>query len=180
MRHQLFETWLFEQDALSGEELHALQQHLAECEPCSTLATALRTVDQQLQAAPFVAPAADFSSRWRVRLLEDQRRGHQRQTIAIVLALTAGLIGLWIVAGAQALSWMQAMLPDVFTWLGKAADVISQLNMVREIWGVILGILMSGIPWIYRVGVPAILVVLALLWFSSIYRLGFVPIRRRV
>ncbi|NIS79663.1 MAG: hypothetical protein GTO14_05515 [Anaerolineales bacterium] len=179
MRHQPFETWLFEQEELSGQELRALNEHLKICESCSTFAVAWSAVERKLRGAPSVAPAAGFSTRWRARLLEERKVRHQRQTLSIVFALTVGLIGLWTVAGAQLTAGLQAILPDVIAWMGQVVDVISHLNVVREIWGVILGILISGLPWIFRVGVPALLVVLAILWLSSIYRLVYLPMRRR-
>lgn len=179
MKHQPFEKWLLEQDALQQADRLVLSQHLADCEHCRRLALAIQDVDRKLMSAGMQAPAPGFTGRWRSRLAEHRRRTHQVQTTAIVLALIAGLSALGVLVTYQFVNGLQLSGSDFIRWLDSVAAAISQIKLVFGIWKATLGGIMARVPWVYRIGWPVTLAVLSVLWFSSMYRLGYLPIRRR-
>jgi hypothetical protein len=180
MKHQPFEKWLFEQDALSGSEARLLQDHLASCARCAAYAEALHAVESRFFNAATLSPRPGFTQRWRARLARQRRIERQRETTSSVATLTAGLFVLLLVLGARLLPLLQLVAPQFIAWFENISVMLVHLNLAREILGTILESTITSIPLGYRIAIPFVLFTMFALWFTSMYRLGILPFRRRL
>ena len=180
MKHQPFEKWLFKLEALSATETQLLQDHLQSCERCVAVADALNTVEHQFRSAELASPKPGFTNRWRARLTRRRRIEHQRETTSSIATLSAGLLVLLIVVGARLLPLLQLVAPQFIAWFENVSDVLVHFNLAREILATILESTIAGIPLGIRIAIPTTLIALFTLWFTSIYRLGILPIPRRL
>lgn len=173
MKHQPFESWLYERETLSQDQARDLKHHLKICERCNTLATAWMDIEAQLFAASLIAPATGFSRRWRVRLADHQRQVNHRQMSAMLLTTTVGLAVLSILFGAELLPLVQPAIPTLAAWGGKVASLVANLNLFRLIMSILVEAIVESIPLVYRVVLPFSLTGLAAFWILSIHRLSF-------
>lgn len=180
MKHQPFDMWLFEEEALSPDQDKALAEHLESCEHCRVLAAAWSAVEDQILSTSQIEPAPGFTQRWRVRLADDRHRVGQRQLGAVLLSTTVGLVTLALLFGAQLLPLLQPAIPAITQWFSKIVGVVAHLNLVREIFSVLFEIMVEGIPIVYRVTLPISLAGLSTLWIVSLYRLNFQNLRREL
>ena len=180
MNHQPFDKWLFEEEALSPDQGRALAEHLESCEHCHTLAAAWKAVEGQLLATSQIGPAPGFTQRWRASLADSRRRVGQRQLSTVLLATTVGLATLTLLFGAQLLPLLQPVIPAITQWFSQIVAVIAHFNLVREIFSILLEIMVEGIPIVYRVTLPISLTGLSAMWIVSLYRLGFQNLRREL
>lgn len=178
MKHQPFESWLYEREMLSQDQARDLKDHLEICERCSTLATAWMDIEGQLFSASLIAPAPGFSQRWRARLADHQRQANQRQMSAMLLTTTVGLAGLSILFGAELLSLLQPAIPTLVAWGGKVASLVANLNLFRLIMSILVEATVESVPLVYRVVLPFSLVGLAAFWVVTLHRLSFRRIRK--
>lgn len=180
MKHQPFDMWLFEEEALSPDQDRALAEHLESCEHCRALAAAGRAVEGQLLTTSQIEPAPGFTQRWRACLADDRHRVGQRQLGAVLLSTIVGLVTLTLLFGAQLLPLLQPVIPAITQWFSKIVAVVAHLNLVREIFSVLLEIMVEGIPIVYRVVLPISLAGLSAVWIVSLYRLSFQNLRREL
>jgi hypothetical protein len=178
MKHQPFETWLFEREELLEDQEDLLQEHLDACERCSAFAAAHNTIEWQMRKAPTIAPAPGFTYRWRFRLAEQRRRTRNRRLLVIGIFMLLGLAALAVLFWANALAVIKSNAPAILAWVGDAINVIAHLNLVREILGVVLDSFLSDVPMVFRVSLPVVLAGLSVLWIASLYRLGYINVRR--
>ena len=178
MNHQPFDMWLFEEETLSPDQDRALAEHLVSCEHCRVLASAWRAVEGQLLSTSQIEPAPGFTQRWRTCLANDRHRVGQRQLGTLLLSTTVGLVTLTLLFGAQLLPLLQPVIPAIAQWFSKIVGVVAHLNLVREIFSVLLEIMVEGIPIVYRVILPISLIGLSAMWIFSLYRLSFQNLRR--
>jgi anti-sigma factor RsiW len=179
MKHLPFETWLFEDDPLSPGNALELQDHLETCEHCSELAAAWGEVTYQLNTAQALAPAPGFTARWRA-LLKTQRveKGHRNLRL-VVLFVAIGIVALTAIIGSELIPVLTSIAPEVFEWAGKAINIIVRVNLLREILSVLADSFYTAIPLVYRLALPAALAALSVVWFISIRKLGYIPMRRK-
>lgn len=180
MKHQPFDMWLFEEEALSADKDRALTEHMESCEQCRALATAWRAVEGQILSTSQIEPAPGFVQRWRANLADYRHRVGQRQLGTVLLSTTVGLVTLTLLFGAQLLPLLQPVIPAITQWFSKLVGVIAHLNLVREIFGVLFEIMVEGIPIVYRVVLPISLAGLSIVWIVSLYRLSFQNLRREL
>ncbi len=180
MKHQPFEKWLCEQDALSGTEAQLLQDHLASCARCATFADSLRAVENRFNDAATLSPQPGFTKRWRARLARQRKIERQRETTSSIATLSVGLFALLLVLGARLLPLLQLVAPQFIAWFENVSDVLVHLNLAREILATILESTITSIPLGYRIAIPFVLFTMFALWFTSMYRLGILPVRRRL
>jgi hypothetical protein len=178
MKHQPFESWLYERETLSQDQTRDLKNHLEICERCSTLATAWMDIEGQLFSASLIAPAPGFSQRWRARLAGHQRQVNQRQMSAMLLTTSIGLAVLSVLFGAELLSLVQPVVPTLMAWGGKVANFVANLNLFRLIMGILVEATVESIPLAYRVVLPFSLAGLAAFWILSLHRLSYRRIRK--
>ncbi len=180
MKHQPFEKWLFERDALSGSEAQLLQDHLASCERCAAYAEALRAVENRFHNAATVSPRVGFTKRWRARLARQRKIERQRETTSFVATFSVGLLVLLLVLGARLFPLLQLVAPQFLAWFENISAVLVHLNLAREILVTILESTITSIPLGYRIAIPFALFTMFAIWFTSMYRLGILPVRRRL
>ncbi len=94
MNHQLYETWLLEDQALNAEQRRELILHVRECRTCA----ALEYSNFALRATPAIPATAGFTNRFQARLV--RQRAIERRKILInttLLSIAAiSLLILWI------------------------------------------------------------------------------------
>jgi hypothetical protein len=178
MKHQPFETWLFDREELSEDQEKLLQEHLDACERCTAFAAAHNAIEWQMRQAPQIAPAPGFTHRWRFRLAAQRRRTRNRRLLVVGLSMLLGLAALSVLFWANAIAAVKPIAPTILAWIGEAISVIARLNLVREILGVVLDSFLSDIPMMFRVSLPVALAGLLALWIASLYRLGYINVRR--
>ncbi len=180
MKHQPFESWLYERETLSKDQNRELEQHLEICDRCRAFATAWTDIESQLFSASIVAPAPGFSQRWRVRLADHRRRVNHRQMGAMLLTTTVGLAVLLVLFGAELLPLLQSAIPTLVAWGGKVANLVANLNVFRLVMGILVEATLENIPLAYRVGLPLCLAGLAAFWIFSLHRLNDRRIKKGV
>jgi hypothetical protein len=180
MKHQPFEKWLFMQEALSKDEARSLQEHLVSCERCAAVAAALRAVENRLTTAATLSPEPGFTNRWRTRLARRRRIARQKENTSTIATLSVGLIMLLLVVGARLLPLLQLVAPQYIAWFENVSDVAAHLSLAAEVLLTLIGSAFASIPLGLRIAVPAVLFIMFTLWFTSIYRLGILPVRRRL
>ncbi len=178
MKHQPFETWLYERETLSQDQTRDLENHLEICERCSRLATAWMEVEGQLFSASLITPEPGFSQRWRSRLADHRRKVNYRQMSAMLLTTAVGLAVVSVLFGAELLPLLQSAVPTLATWGGKVATLVANLNLFRVIMGILVDATLESIPLVYRVVLPFSLACLAAFWVFSLHRLNFRRIRK--
>ena len=180
MKHQPFEKWLFEQEALSIKEAQSLQEHLVSCEQCAAVATALSAVENRLSTAATLSPEPGFTNRWRARLVRRRKIARRKENTSTIATLSVGLIMLLLVVGARLLPLLQLVAPQFIAWYENVSNVIVHLSLAGEVLLTILGSAIASVPLGLRIAVPSVLFLMFALWFTSIFRLGILPLRRRL
>lgn len=178
MKHQPYESWLFEQETLSQDQARELEDHLEICAGCHTLATAWKDIEGQLLSASMVAPAPGFTQRWRSRLADHNRRTGQLQMGAVLLATTIGSAALAFLFGVELLPLLQSAVPAFVAWSGKFAIFVANLSPFRTVIGILIEAALENIPLIYRVSLPLCLAGLTAFWVVSLHRLNYRRIRK--
>ena len=178
MKHQPFESWLYERETLSKDQARDLENHLENCDSCRTLATAWMDIEGQLFSTSLVAPAPGFTQRWRARLADHRQQVNHRQMGAMLLTTATGLAVLSILFGAELLTLAQPAIPTIVAWGGKLANFVANLNMFRLIMGILVEATVESIPLAYRVVLPFSLAGLTAFWVLSLHRLSYRRIRK--
>ena len=178
MKHQPFESWLYERKTLSQDQTRDLESHLEVCDSCRALATAWMEIEGQLFSASLIAPTSGFSHRWRSRLADYQRQINHRQMSAILLTTTVGLAMLSVLFGAELLSLLRPVVPTLMEWGGKVANLIANLNLFRLIVSILVEATVESVPLVYRVVLPFSLAGMAAFWVLSLHRLNFRRMRK--
>jgi predicted anti-sigma-YlaC factor YlaD len=173
MKHQPFESWLYERETLSRDQARDLENHLENCDSCRTLATAWMDIEGQLLSTSLVAPVPGFTQRWRARLADRRQQVNQRQVGAMLLTTATGLAVLSVLFGAELVSLVQPAIPTIVAWGSKAANFVANLNIFRLIMGILVETTLESIPLVYRVVLPFSLAGLAAFWVVSIHRLSY-------
>jgi predicted anti-sigma-YlaC factor YlaD len=180
MKHQPYESWLYERETLTKDQARDLEDHLEICDSCRALATAWADIEGQLFSASLVAPAPGFSRRWRARLADHRRRVNHRQMGALFLTTAVGLAVLSVLFGVEILPLLQPAIPTLVEWGGKVANLVANLNVFRLVMGILVEASLENIPLVYRVVLPLSLAVLAAFWVFSLHRLNDRRIKKGV
>jgi hypothetical protein len=168
MKHQPYESWLFEQETLSQDQSRELRDHLEICDGCHALATAWKDVEGQLMSSSLITPAPGFT----------QRRTSQLQMSAVLLTTTIGSAALAFLFGAELLPLLQSAIPAFVAWSGKVANVFANLSPFQKVISILIEATLEKIPLIYQVTLPLCLAGLAALWVVSLHRLKYRRIRK--
>jgi hypothetical protein len=178
MKHQPYESWLFEQETLSQDQSRELRDHLEICDGCHALATAWKDVEGQLMSSSLITPAPGFTQRWRSRLADHRRRTSQLQMSAVLLTTTIGSAALAFLFGAELLPLLQSAIPAFVAWSGKVANVFANLSPFQKVISILIEATLEKIPLIYQVTLPLCLAGLAALWVVSLHRFKYRRIRK--
>jgi hypothetical protein len=173
MKHQPFETWLFETADLSLDQYKELEEHLVLCKRCSTLAAAWREVEERIQTTSCATPAPGFSNRWVSRMAHNRRLISQRQINGILLSMSCALVLVSILFGAQLLPLLEPMFPIIVEGFNKIVNIIVHYNLIWEILDVMGGIILEGVPMVFQVILPLAFAGALALWIVSLYRLDY-------
>ncbi len=178
MSHQPYVGWLLMQDELTSEQAASLREHLADCEVCVSLASALSQVEVQLRGAELLRPAPGFTARWRARVERAEGRRRARQawlalaiTLGLAVALSAVLVlgvvaspGDYAARGLRMLAGWTADLQLAWSLVGAFAGSLPEPISVASGVGLSLGMML-------------ILVGLSAAWFITVHRYAF-PVHR--
>ena len=167
MKHQLFEEWLFNDEALTPDQQESLQEHLQECNSCRSLAAAWTSVENELRQEPLETPAEGFAERWQQRLEAQQRRLHLRQSMAmLVFSISVAALAL---ASLVLLVWPVLSSPELLlaTWLYRLLELFTTVEEIPEAFFILFRTAAGAIPLIWWVVIAGILSELSVLWVVS-------------
>ena len=173
MKHQPFETWLFETLDLSLSQSKELEEHLSLCNRCSSLATAWNEVEGRMQSTTYVAPTPGFSKRWRSNLAHNRRVADQRQLGGIFVSLSFALVLLSLMLGVQLMPLLDSVFPVIVGWFTKVVNVIVHYNLFWDILQAMGSIILEGVPLVLRVTLPFGIAGVLALWIVSLHRLNY-------
>lgn len=94
MKHNPFESWIFDESNLEPHQLEQLEAHLAQCPRCAQIANNLNLALQSIRALPEEPAPPNFAQKWAASLVA-RKQAHERKqarTLAIVFVSTALLI----------------------------------------------------------------------------------------
>ncbi len=179
MSHQPYETYLFTNEPLTGEERERLERHLQECERCRALATALNNLDMVTFSSAHLSPATGFSQRWHTRLSAYR----QERQIRNLWLMTLGLFAL---ASLIILTVFLINLNQV-NWSYELSQFIASFGLftarVRRSYYFLRSIIKAAsflVPFLLIFGIGTVATTLAIIitWFNTLIRL-YVPINQR-
>lgn len=169
--HLPFDDWLLSAEPLNAEEQAALQRHLQTCDHCRQLVAAWDEVERQLRAAPMLAPASGFTSRWLQRMETERLNIQRRQTLAILLFSTGGAALLLASLVLLAVPIFQASHLTFWTWVYRVMSFVSLAGGAQEVLGTFLRTLFQVVPpawWILLLGLAS---QLSVIWFVTLRQL---------
>lgn len=92
MKHQPFETWILLEQKLTPEQKQALRNHLKTCAHCRHLDQSMREITQLFKTTPAPYPAPGFTTRWKKRLADRERKKKNVLTWTTISALTLTIL----------------------------------------------------------------------------------------
>ena len=151
--HQIFETWILQEDPINEEETQLLDIHLLDCEQCRQLKNGWQSASQNLRTVTQVQPAKGFSQRWQAGLAERRIRAQQKQTrrffvftIGITFLSYMGLIATFLL-GTSPIELLSTLLRNTISLFLVAKQIqnilMVTLNSVPVYVPVVLWILVS-------------------------------------
>ena len=173
MKHQPFETWLFETLDLSLGQSKELEEHLSLCNRCSSLVAAWNEVEGRMQSTTFATPAPGFSKRWQSHVAQNRRAVDQRQLGGILVSLSFALVLLSLLLGVQLMPLLKSVFPIIVGWFTKIVNVIVHYNLFWDILEGLGSIILEGVPLVFRVTLPFGIAGVLALWIVSLHRLRY-------
>lgn len=151
MSHQPFETWIFEETALSSEERRNLQAHLDECGQCQRLEGRWQAVHQELRAHEMIAPAPGFVQRWQTGLTARKAREQRRQAWRIFSGLLGSaavvlcILGGHLLATTSPAQWLAAFIDTL-----ASSRVFLQMGLyMAQRWLTTTPLVLNIALWVY-------------------------------
>jgi|WetSurMetagenome_2_1015567.scaffolds.fasta_scaffold523630_1 hypothetical protein len=172
MEHQPFETWIIDEIELNLEQKSSLESHLLACPQCQKLNQSWSHVAERMQTAPIANPAPGFSQRFQSSLAERRLLKQQLQARRLFLFLTLGALlsfFIWVVVVLVSASPADLLVAGFqsFTRLFVNIEIL-QHGFVS---------LFSSVPIVIPLAMWILftsgLVVLALVWVISVWRIAF-------
>lgn len=168
MNHRPFEEWLLNDELLTPDQDHELQQHLRDCPKCASLEKG----NLFLRSSAVMPPPEGFGLRFQARL-QARRQEQQRKTmIGIVLLVLTGITGLiWrlfpyfplleLPPGQLLNLWISFMISVVF-----AVEAVGALSLT------ILKVLQSLIPGYIWFILTVFIVAVSFFWSYTLRKTG--------
>jgi hypothetical protein len=170
MGHQPFESWLLDEPELSSPQRQELAAHLESCPECTVLQASLEASTLLLKSTPEVAPAAGFTERWKVNLVERRARQHRRQTRLFFLSSIVG--ALVCLGGLYAILKIADF--SIADLLVSGARVVTGLIGFFSQTGIFLGVNLKGpLPVIFWILISSGFCLLVFGWIYTLYRISF-------
>ena len=160
--HQPFRDWINTEDTILPEQAQALQEHLRTCESCRQLEASWIQLRQTFHTSAPIEPAPGFVMRWQVRLAEQRRIQHRRQSL-VMLAFTGGVaFVLFLILSGQALELLRSPYQMVLLVIYRMASLVMTLDTTQD---VLLGFL-KPIPG--TVAIPLLIILSGITSFMSV------------
>ena len=179
MSHQPYETFLFSDDPLTGEELGHLEVHLKECEHCRVIAKALNDLEMVSSPNDYLSPATGFTQRWQTRLLAYRQERQIRNLWLMTLGLfaLASLIVLTILLlNLNQVNWSYELSQFIASFGLFTSRIRKSFNFLRSI--IKAAPLLVPILFIFGIGIVSAASALIITWFNALVRL-YSPINQR-
>ena len=168
--HQPFREWLNSDNPLPPEQAQALQNHLQGCDDCRQYEEAWQQVKQSFQIAGIVQPAAGFGARWQLRLAEQKRLLHRRQSLFLLLLMGGVSFSLlFLVLSGQMADLAHS--PNQFLLI-LIYRLISTVFALKEFGDIVVGFtkpFMSVLAVPFLVGLVGVCSFLSVLW-AAVFR----------
>lgn len=178
MKHQPFETWIFQDERPTKDQQRKLDQHLKSCSQCRALSQAWLELEGRFRSVKLASPAPNFGARWQERLALRRRQRARRHSLATAYATFGGLFALTALLFAQLYPFLQRITLESLRFMGEVASMFAHVRLVLEVLWLLVETAIANIPLLYRVTLPLLLIVLVYLWLDSIRRLGVLRIRK--
>jgi hypothetical protein len=162
--HQLFEEWLFSHEDLSHEEVKASEEHLKTCDSCLQLSIAWGEVEDEIQVAPILSPAAGFTERWRTRLAADRLKRQHRLNISILFLCVGGAALFLIVSSVMIIPLFKSPWPFILTWTYQLATLFSMTSVYGGALTTLIRTLVKIVPPMFWVTLPLAFSFLLIIW----------------
>jgi hypothetical protein len=180
MKHQQYETWIFEADELSSEQAQQLEEHLRQCEACNELAKAEKSLQMAIKSAPMMKPMSGFVRRWKMKLHKERLLRHHRQTAVILGLLSFGACALFLPLLLQ--TFLVLLSPEEFLIdiVKEIAGGITNIGLVGEFALTVLSSMFETVPLFWWVAMALVFSGLGIVLLFSLSRVGLIPIKKGV
>lgn len=178
MKHQPFESWIFQDELLTQDQQRDLDLHLEHCSRCSALSRAWGEIEPRFASAKLTSPAPNFGARWQEHLALRRRQRARRHSLATAYATFGGLFALTALLFTQLYPFLQRIALGSLRFIGDVASILANVKLVLDILWVLAEIAVANTPLLYRITIPLLLTVVVYLWIDSIRRLGVLRIRK--
>jgi hypothetical protein len=174
-RHQPFEDWILAEDALTENEVQALQRHLRDCAQCRSISLGWQAARQSLQSAGEESPAPGFASRWKAMARQRLETPSPAQAWIFLAATGVGSLVMASLLAVQT-STQGFSLSGVFSRTSAAmTGTLGDWAKASDTLGTALRIVSHSIPpvwYLVAVFLLSVLGILGLLWFVRATREG--------
>jgi hypothetical protein len=171
MNHRPFEDWLLDDQPLTPQQARDLHAHLRSCTYCASIAES----NLALHTARMIAPAAGFTDRFKIRLVDWRRQQRWQQMAGTLVLVFGGLVLLYWLAGPV----IQEAVRSPAAWITAAAGylvfLLTSFRVLSEVSAILLHDLPSFIPPVGWLVVFLIGSGLGLTWIYALRRLVHVP-----
>lgn len=171
--HQLFNEWLFSDEDFSHEDVQASEEHLKMCDSCRQLSIAWGEVEDEIQAAPILSPAAGFTERWQTRFVADRLKRQHRQNISILFLCVGGAALFLIVSSVMIIPLFKSPWPFILTWTYQLATLFSMTSVYGGALTTLVRTLVSIVPPLLWVTLPVAFVLLSVIWMLVFQKIIF-------
>jgi hypothetical protein len=175
MGHQPYDKWIFERDELSFEQERQLSSHLAECQRCQTMASALAQVDRLFEAEPMAAPVAGFTSRWKRRLDRKNRRRSRGYTLIVTASIVIGLVSTAWLTGTAVWRWFLGAADQVALWIESLVRFATQLRLTGRLYTILVENFLSQVPAGIWISIAMLSSIALAIWIVSARKIVFQP-----
>jgi len=171
MNHQPFENMIFSEEITAAEQVE-LQQHLADCETCSTLSQSLRTFETMVNSAGMHQPANGFLNRWQQNLAERQVNEQSLMVRRFFLFLgfaniaTFILIAVFTLLTGSPVKWFVNTILQIshsIMWINIFIDAARTFFSNIPLYLPLIGLISAGM----------ILLVIMIAWILMVWRLAY-------
>ncbi len=172
--HQPYENWLFSAEILTDEQSKELHEHLLTCEHCRCLAAGWQDVELELKAAPAVAPAPGFASRWQVRLNAGRARRAQRQAVYFLVFSIGGAVLLLVALGILVWPVFQSPYPFLLAVASRITFAYTVSNTITSVLETLSKATLEVIPPMLWLALIVVLGSLSVVWVFALRKLAYV------
>jgi anti-sigma factor RsiW len=178
MDHLQFEAMLFDVKHLTSAQRAELESHLASCSACGELAHALSQMEERMANASLVAPAEGFGVRFQRRLWRARQNAHARLFGLSAVTITAGVVTLVTLFGADVISWLTPLVSTSLKSLAGITRLSGLFTMLGEFLTLLVENMISTLPPAYLLAGSAAFSGLLGLWILSLYRMNIQSVRK--